>query len=391
MGTRDVLLVGLGAVGAIYSLILKRSGRATVTAVARSNFEAISDSGIHFQSRKYGDTKGWKPDRLFQSVSAAANRSYSHVVLATKAIPELSRTPDLLAPLLSSAYAGVHPQPTYVLMQNGLGVEKDLYLALKQLKPDEEPKIISTAVWIGTRLIGKNVIEHNEFDRVTMGIYRPTTTNTINTPQEEAILSEFAEMLREGGSDVTVVPEIQRLKYSKNFWNCVLGATAAIARYPLPSIFREPRLDPEGSADGEIVHHTSVNINDVFHPATSDVPSRTPLIRDHTIPFLHDALTEVHHLGTTLFPPNGSSPGLDPDIVKRTLKNTAMLHERTDSRHRPSMLVDIERNRPMELDVVIGEVVRLGREKGVPMPRIETLYALLLIIQEQLLHPGGGM
>ena len=48
-------------------------------------------------------------------------------------------------------------------MQNGLNVEVALYNALKNLKPHEEPRIISTAVWIGTGLQDKNIVEHNEF------------------------------------------------------------------------------------------------------------------------------------------------------------------------------------------------------------------------------------
>ncbi|KAI0088230.1 ketopantoate reductase PanE/ApbA-domain-containing protein [Irpex rosettiformis] len=398
MATKNVLLVGFGAIGAIYSLILKRSGRATVTVVARSNFDAISEHGIHIQSQKYGEIKGWRPDRLFPSVSAAADRSYSHVVLATKAIPELQRTPDLLSPLLSAAYSDSYPQPTYVLMQNGLGVEKDLYRALKAVKPGEEPKIISTAIWIGTRLIGKDVIEHNDFDRITMGIYRPTTTNISNTPNEEAVLSEFAGLLKQGGSEVTVVPEIQRHKYAKNFWNCVHGTTAAITRLPLPAIFRPPQLDPKKGPiqnarpdDTDDSESLKARTDEAPHAQTADIPYRTPIIREYTIPFMHDAFTELYNLGTVLFPQDGPTPGLDPDIIQRSLKNPAMIHARTDSRHRPSMLVDVEMNRPMELDVVVGEVVRLGRENGVQMPRIETLYALLLILQEQLLHPGSGM
>ena len=58
------------------------------------------------------------------------DRSYSHVVVTTKAIPEITRTPDLLAPLLSPPYTSKYSQPTYVLLQNGLGVERDLYEAL---------------------------------------------------------------------------------------------------------------------------------------------------------------------------------------------------------------------------------------------------------------------
>lgn len=198
-----------------------------------------------------------------------------------------------------------------------------------------------------------------------MGIYRPTTINTTNTPAEEAVLKEFANILKAGGSEVTVVPEIQRHKFSKNFWNCVLGATAALARYPLPSIFRPRHLDPgQDNAGAEV----DSSFSEASHAATSDVPHRTPIIREQTIPFLHDALTELYNLGAVLFPATESGPGLDPDLVKRTLKNTAALHTRANSTHRPSMLVDVEMGRPMELDVVVGEVVRLGREKGVSMP-----------------------
>lgn len=100
-----------------------------------------------------------------RSVADAADRPYSYVVVTTKAVPELVRTPSLLSSLLSSPYADQHPQPTYVLMQNGLNVEVDLYEALKKLKPSEEPRIISTAVWIGTELKGNNV-GHNGFVRV---------------------------------------------------------------------------------------------------------------------------------------------------------------------------------------------------------------------------------
>ena len=102
---------------------------------------------------------------VFPTIEKALDRPYAYVVLSTKAVPELKRTPELLRSLLSPPYSDAHPQPTYVLLQNGLNVEVDLYNALKKLRPDEEPRIISTAVWIGTGLLDKNVVEHNEFVR----------------------------------------------------------------------------------------------------------------------------------------------------------------------------------------------------------------------------------
>ena len=130
---------------------------------------------------KYGNINGWKPDRcacltyclgkklyltsdslVCESVSHAADRSYSHVVVTTKAVPELLRTPAILSPLLTPPYSDRHPQPTYVLLQNGLNVESDLYDAIKHLDKGE-PRIISTAVWIATNLLDDNVVEHSDF------------------------------------------------------------------------------------------------------------------------------------------------------------------------------------------------------------------------------------
>lgn len=47
-------------------------------------------------------------------------------------------------------------------MQNGLGVEVDLYNALK-VNGLDKPRILTTAVWIGTNLVAPNVAQHNEF------------------------------------------------------------------------------------------------------------------------------------------------------------------------------------------------------------------------------------
>jgi 2-dehydropantoate 2-reductase len=97
-------------------------------------------------------------------VAEAADRPYSYVIVTTKAIPEVMKTPRILEPLLSRPYVERHPQPTYVLLQNGLGVERDLYHSVKALNQGE-PNIISTVVWIGTNLVEKNVVSHNDFVR----------------------------------------------------------------------------------------------------------------------------------------------------------------------------------------------------------------------------------
>lgn len=99
-----------------------------------------------------------------RSVEEAADRQYDYIVLTTKAIPEVTKTSKILEPFLTKGYNEDFKQPTYVIMQNGLNVEVDLYNAIKALNKGE-PKIISTAVYIGANLLQPNLVEHNDFVR----------------------------------------------------------------------------------------------------------------------------------------------------------------------------------------------------------------------------------
>lgn len=150
--------------------------------------------GMTFQSQKYGNISNWRPDRrefesdtyvytyithfwsdlildlvVCASVAEAADTSYSHVILTTKVIPELEKTPDLLSPFLRPSYSDRFLQPIYVLLQNGLNIEADLRRALKELRPSEEPKVIGASVYIGTRCVSKTLVEHSYFVSWTMG------------------------------------------------------------------------------------------------------------------------------------------------------------------------------------------------------------------------------
>ena len=50
-----------------------------------------------------------------------------------------------------------------------------------------------------------------------------------------------------------------------------------------------------------------------------------------------------------------------------------------------SMQMDCTYSRPMELEVVLGTPVKKGRELGVPVPTLETLYILLTSINSKFL------
>ncbi|KAG0701845.1 ketopantoate reductase PanE/ApbA-domain-containing protein [Suillus ampliporus] len=367
MPTKDVLLIGLGAVGTIYAYILQNSKLARVTAVARSNYDAVNTKGMHIRSKKYGTHESWKPYRLVSSVAEAADRPYSYVVLTTKAITDVTTTPRVLEPLLSHPYSEKYPQPTYVLLQNGLGVERDLYYSAKALNQGG-PKIISTLVWIAANLVEKNVVDHNDFDHLTIGMYRHGDhLKTTQSPEEYGILADFGTMLEAGGSEMTIVTEIQRKKFAKTMWNITFSSFSTLTGSSPAAMFRPP---PE---EGQ-------SYSPYIAPQTATVVER------NIVPVLRAILQEMINLGRALGYADNED-GLPSSLVDSTILRTAEIHRDPAHITLPSMLLDAQNALPIEVEVIFGEVVRMAKEMGVHVPRIETLYALLAVIQNQTL--GG--
>jgi|SRR5882762_5818056 len=183
---------------------------------------------------------------------------------------------------------------------------------------------------------------------ISLGVYRyKNYTAAVNSSTEEALLMDFANILKAGGSTTVVVPEIQRIKFFKNFWNLTFATVATLTQHPLTAIFRLPTSSPE----------------------TVELPSvkYASRIIENTIPTLHAIMNEIHTIGDALGFPRDPT-GIDPSKVEELFNNTMRLHSMPDSKHRPSMLVDLEKGRPMEVEVIVGEVVRVARECGVHIP-----------------------
>jgi 2-dehydropantoate 2-reductase len=80
-----------------------------------------------------------------------------------------------------------------------------------------------------------------------------------------------------------------------------------------------------------------------------------------------DALCEVEAVA------RARGVALAPDVVDGTLRLTAGFAPQT----RPSMLVDLEAGRRLELEAMSGAVMHYGRAAGVPTPVHDTIYAAL--------------
>lgn len=54
--------------------------------------------------------------------------------------------------------------------------------------------------------------------------------------------------------------------------------------------------------------------------------------------------------------------------------------------HKMSLWIDVEQSRPIEVEVIVGEVVKLAKEIGVDVPRLELVEALMRGVQADILE-----
>ena len=57
-----------------------------------------------------------------------------------------------------------------------------------------------------------------------------------------------------------------------------------------------------------------------------------------------------------------------PDTTTDIFELTRAIHVKPTSMHTPSMMLDAQRGKPFEVEVIIGEVVRMARSVGVDIP-----------------------
>jgi 2-dehydropantoate 2-reductase len=83
-------------------------------------------------------------------------------------------------------------------------------------------------------------------------------------------------------------------------------------------------------------------------------------------PFVRAIMDEVCEIATAV----GHS--LPEDIVEKNIASTRKMPP-----YKTSMLLDFEAGRPMETEAILGNAVRAGQRVGVPIPHLESVYALM--------------
>ena len=347
--TINILIVGAGAVGAFYaSRLAQSSPNCHVSVICRSNYQAVHANGFAISSPKYGSYT-FTPRHTFASPRQAASSgiAWDYIVVATKALPDLGDDSDVLAGLV-----GEGTDAAIVLVQNGLGVEEPY------ARRFPGATILSAVTVVSAVQTEPGVIKHNRWTRISIGPYLPDNDSSgsgsgssIDTAgaldagkrkrSARAIEQNrmFVQLLRDGGvgdAEEYSHSKLQMVRWHKIAINAAMNPSAVLS---------SGSTNRAMSSDAEMYRHLKGVMEEVL--ATAPKVLGTPLPDDLATP---------------------------EQILKSTMRNT--------SGSKPSMLLDWEQGKTMELEVILGNPIRIAREKGLEMPRLQSLYALLRMAQE---------
>lgn len=206
-----------------------------------------------------------------------------------------------------------------ILAQNGIGIEEEYRAAFPQ------NTLISGVVYLPVTQVSNGVVEHGPLELFEIGTY-PTQSPAASKNQAE----HFASIFTAGGGTCKVYDDIQPQRWSKVMVNASLNSICALSLRSDADFFRS-------SEEAEQV------------------------MRD----VMHEVLVVAHALGYT-------------GITEETLEHHMDRHiQRMKTQGKePSMLTDVRHNRPLEVDAILGNTLRIARQAAVKTPMLSLLYAL---------------
>lgn len=314
-----ILIFGAGSIGGTYACVLSRALPArSITVTCRSSFDAVSQNGITLHSTIWGKDLNFKPNvarTVPDAVQANNGEPFDYVFVSSKALPSNPSTPELLKPAVTPG------KTTIVLVQNGISTEEPY----AKLFPDNP--IISTVVYLPTTQVQPGVIEHREVEDMHVGTY-PAHAPAAHKTAAKALV----DLLTSAGATATLHDDVQTEKWSKLLINASWNSICALTRC------RDRSLLEIRTQAGEYED------------------------------FIRGVMLEIAATAQAY-----GYVGVNAEAVDWQLQRAMV---RTLPGIQPSMMADAMAEKNMEVEAIVGNTVRLAREKKVPTPMLETIYFL---------------
>jgi 2-dehydropantoate 2-reductase len=198
-------------------------------------------------------------------------------------------------------------------LQNGLGNEETL---AEHFGAD---RILGGVAFLCSNRGEPGVIHHLGEGRILLGEF-----NRLDRTRSERI----ADLFRKAGIPCRAVQELKKIKWEKLVWNIPFNGICALMLQPVDTLLRHPGIRK----------------------------------------LIFDIMNEVIE--------GGNAQGIKEKIKTSLAEDLIKFSDGLGS-YRPSMLIDRLESRPLELDTIFRAPLEAALQKGIKMPKVEELYALL--------------
>jgi 2-dehydropantoate 2-reductase len=193
----NVLIVGAGAVGALFGSALARQG-ARVSVVCRSDYDAVSRDGYDIRSKSFGDHR-FRPDQVYRNV-ADCREPPDYLLLTSKVLENVDRA-ALIRPAVGT-------RTVIVLIQNGVDIEPPIAEAF----PDNE--LLSSLAFVAVGRGAPGQVNHLSLGSLILGRYPAGVT-----PAAQALAAAFEA----GKVPCKLTENVIGARWQKAVWNAVFN------------------------------------------------------------------------------------------------------------------------------------------------------------------------
>lgn len=295
-------VVGTGALGGFYGGKLVRAGQ-EVHFLFRSDFEYVKKNGLQVDSVK-GDFH--LPE--INAYHTTRQMPVCDVILVCLKTTGNHLLPELIKPLL-------HPESIVVLLQNGLGLEEDLFAQLPGIQ------IAGGLAFICSNKVGPGHINHLDYGKLILGSY-----NVVQNTNLEQIVHDF----QQADIHAELAPDLCFARWQKLVWNIPFNGMTVV-------------------------------LNTTTDRLMADENTRE-LSRELMLEVIHGA----NQCGVPL------KESLAQQMIDMTIKMKP---------YAPSMKLDFDFRRPMEIEYIYSKPIQTACEAGFEMHKVAMLEKQLRFIQ----------
>ncbi|KAF2201297.1 2-dehydropantoate 2-reductase [Delitschia confertaspora ATCC 74209] len=285
----------------------------SVTAVCRSNYDTIKQDGFIINSHIFGQNIHFKPNVVRDCTEAASSTALPGKPFDFVVVCSKA-IPATVPKLIAPAITPDHT--AIVLIQNGIGIEQE-YADAFPTNP-----IISSVVYLPVTQRPAGIITHGEIERLELGAYPSTALPTH--------AKVFTELVKAAGGTAEFQGNVQLKRWTKLLVNASWNPICALTR----------------CTDIEFMSSSLSSTDFVFA-------------------IMMEIVEVARAYGAML---SRDDAEFQLGRAKARIPKSAGVE--------PSMLQDVRAGRKMEVEAIVGNVVRMAEGKGVKVPKLAALYVL---------------